>query len=238
MRLLLTRPEPAATETRARLEASGHTVMQAPLLHFAPAEPLPNPEGPFQAVLATSGNAVRAIAASPLSQRLTGLPLLAVGARTADIARAHGFDAVAAAGTGQALARLAKERLKADGPAVLVLEPRDRACDLAGDLKDAGFRVERAIVYAMEKVGALPLQVSEAFGRGGLDGVLLYSRRTAEAFADGWRAVVPDQHRDAARPVLYCLSPAVAAEVRSLGMPVETAPEPTEDALFGLLADR
>lgn len=238
MRLLLTRPEPAASETRARLEAAGHDVVLAPLLVFAPTRPLPEPQGPFQAVLATSANALRAIAGSALAGRLSGSLLLAVGERTAEAAQAAGFDAVPAAGTAEALADLAVHRLDPNGLPVLVLEPRDRSCDLAGRLEAAGFRVERACVYAMEAVDVLPEPVCEALASGRIGGVLLYSARTASAFARAWRACPGDAQPRSGVPVLFCLSARVAAEAKALGAPVETAAEPTEPALFAMLAGR
>ncbi len=84
--MLVTRPQPGADATAARLVALGFEPAIAPLLaveHLAC--DLPPPDG-LGAVLATSGNAVDAI---PGAWR--GLPLFAVGDATAARARAAGF---------------------------------------------------------------------------------------------------------------------------------------------------
>ncbi|OYW42996.1 MAG: hypothetical protein B7Z45_01360, partial [Azorhizobium sp. 12-66-6] len=52
-RILLTRPEPGAARTRARLEALGHSVVGDPMLRFKETG-APLPRGPFSALAFTS----------------------------------------------------------------------------------------------------------------------------------------------------------------------------------------
>ena len=92
MHVLITRPEPDASETRAQLEALGHDVSVEPLLRI---EPLPIDAGAFegaQALIATSRNGLRALAASErAAPRRSSIPIFTVGPGTAELARAQGF---------------------------------------------------------------------------------------------------------------------------------------------------
>ena len=81
MRLLLTRPEPDAERSAAALRQRGHAVVVAPLMRMEPLAA--DLAGSFAAVLITSANAARAIAAHARAGELRALPLFAVGARSA-----------------------------------------------------------------------------------------------------------------------------------------------------------
>jgi uroporphyrinogen-III synthase len=95
MRLLVTRPEPDAARTAEVLRAQGHTVLVAPLMRTETIAA--DFGGPFAAVLLTSANAARALAAHPRKAELLALPAFAVGARSAEAARDTGFTQVTSA---------------------------------------------------------------------------------------------------------------------------------------------
>src|SRR3954447_12622921 len=82
MRLLVTRPEPDATRTAETLRARGHEVLVAPLL--ATLTIAADFAGPYDAVLMTSANAARALAAHPRAGEVTRLPCFTVGSRSAE----------------------------------------------------------------------------------------------------------------------------------------------------------
>jgi uroporphyrinogen-III synthase len=185
------------------------------------------------ALLATSANGIRAFAA--LNDR-RDFPVYAVGDRTAEIARALGFAAVSSAeGDAPALARLVGEsRRPADGT-LLHAAGSARAGDLAGELRAAGFDVRSAVLYDARPVESLAPPVSAALASGGLDGVLLFSARTARHFAAllgraGLTAAV-------ARLAAYCLSQAVADALDGIRFRrVRVAAEPTRAALVAALS--
>ena len=62
MRLVITRPEPDASRTAQALARLGHEPILSPMLDVVLDPAVALPEGPFQAVLATSSNAIRALA--------------------------------------------------------------------------------------------------------------------------------------------------------------------------------
>src|SRR3569623_3441241 len=108
--MLVTRPEPDASETAARLNALDIETVIDPLLiaHTLPTS-LPPAEG-FAALAVTSANALRALAHRGDLSGYRGLPLYAVGDRTAETARRLGFGNVASAGgTANALVALLVE---------------------------------------------------------------------------------------------------------------------------------
>ena len=101
--VLVTRPEPGAAETAARVAALGWEPVLAPALVLRPRDIV---IGRAQALLLTSRAAARA-----LPPPIPGLPVLAVGEATAAEARALGWAAEAAAGTARDLAEMAAQRL-------------------------------------------------------------------------------------------------------------------------------
>jgi uroporphyrinogen-III synthase len=234
MRLLVTRPEPDAQHTAAALRQHGHTVVVAPLLRIEPVDHAEIGPGPFTAILVTSANAGVAIVRHPRFAQLRALPVFAVGEHSAQAMRAAGFAVVTSAdGDVNDLARLAGERLKR-GAALLYLAGADRSGDLAGALSGRGLAVRTIVIYRAIAVVALPPAATEALADG-LDGVLHFSRRSAETYLATVRAAGLD---DAvlARPVHFCLSAKVAEPLQQAGLTdVRIAAAPTETGLMTLI---
>lgn len=173
--VLVTRPEPGASETAGRIRTLGFTPILAPMLHIAFLPVRLDP--PVRAVLVTSGNAL-----SPLPAGLHGLPLLAVGDATAARARAAGFTNVCSAdGDAVALAALAVEVLPS-GTALLLATGAGQGDSLAADLRKRGFPVHRRAVYAARPVRRLPAAARHALADGSLGAAMFLSADTARAF--------------------------------------------------------
>src|SRR5690349_19116846 len=79
VRILVMRAREQGERTAARLVALGHAPLLAPLIEVRPTGQ-PPPAGPFAAALLTSAHAVAPLAET---KALCGLPVFAVGARTA-----------------------------------------------------------------------------------------------------------------------------------------------------------
>jgi uroporphyrinogen-III synthase len=92
--VLVTRPAPDNEATAAALRAQGFDVVLAPMLRFETLSLEDETEADYAGVIATSANALRAIADNPIRARLTALPLFTVGEHTAAAARAIGFQDV------------------------------------------------------------------------------------------------------------------------------------------------
>ena len=226
--ILITRPEPGASATAARLLAAGLHPVVAPFLTIRPHPARLPPPTRVQAVLAASGNAVTLLPAA-----YHGLTLLTVGDATAARASAAGFTAVhSASGDAAALAALAAARLDpADGP-VLVAVGCGQSTVLAIELRRRGFRVQRRVVYTAASVTRFPAEADMAIG-GGLRAALFFSTETAESFVH----LLPRRLDSALSGAdALAIGAAAAAVLRHLPWrSVRVAVRPTQDGVLALL---
>lgn len=233
MRLLVTRPQPDAGETAARLMALGHDVLVEPLLTIAYAPPpagVPEPA----ALIVTSRNGVRALARWPQSRAWRNRPVFVTGPATARAIATLGFTDVRV-GSGNAAAVV--ERIRADLPpasgGIVYPAGRDHSGSLAGDLAAEGYDVRMIEAYHADAAGALHPPAREALRRRAVGGILFYSQRTALAFAG---IVAREKLAPQVAGVIgFALAEQVADPLRSLGLDVHVAALPDEDSLFRLI---
>jgi uroporphyrinogen-III synthase len=235
VRLIVTRPEPDGARTATKLRALGHDVELVPLLRIEPVRDVDLGAGPFAAAVMTSANALSGVASHERIAELRSLPVFAVGRRTAEAARAAGFpDVISANGNQRDLVHLVP-RFVAPGPKpLLYLAGEDRSGDLAGDLAALGLPVRTVVVYRAVAASEFPYAVHNALTLGRFDGVLHFSRRSAESFLRCANA------GEVLRPALsvahYCLSSQVAEPLVAAGAAaVRIAPWPEEAALIELV---
>jgi uroporphyrinogen-III synthase len=231
VRLLLTRPATDAARTAAALRARGHEPVILTLLDIEILSDAELGAGPWTAVLVTSANAVRAIAGHKRHGELRGVAVFAVGERSAQAMRDVGFaNVTAAAGNVTDLARLVVARMKPPAR-LLYLAGEERSGDLAGLLRARNFAVDIALVYRAV-IKEMP-QATAAFAAD-IDGVLHFSRRSAEAYL----AAASDAGRlESAlkKPIHYCLSARVAEPLRLAGAArLQIAARADEAALLDL----
>lgn len=229
--MLVTRAEPEAVESAARLEALGIEAMAVPLLERATLHTsLPDPEG-FAALALTSANALRALDERGVLARYRGLRVFAVGDHTAEAARAHGFaDVVSAGGTMHHLV----EEIAAAGLAGPVFYPtaRHQSGDLAQELAPFGIMVVSARVYEMRALTALPPAILADLEANRITAALFYSARTAETFATLTHGLARPARSGLA---VLCLSEQVAAPlVAAHFVRVGLADHPSEEAMMTL----
>ena len=233
MRLLVTRPEPDAAREAELLAARGHDPVLAPLLEIefiGAALPLAG----AQALVVTSRNTLRALAAHPELGAALKLPLFAVGDATAGAARDLGFTNVTTGpGTGADLAALIARDARPERGPLVHLAGETLAFDLEAALGERGFATGKAVLYRAVPVRALPAQARDLIAAHRLDGVVLISPRTAGTFAE-----LVAKHglvTQAKSLVCYCLSEAVAEAVAPLGCEVRVAARPREEDILALL---
>lgn len=231
MRLLVTRPEADGAPLAALLRAKGHSILLAPLLKVEfLSQQLPSLED-VAALIFTSANGVRAFVAA--SDR-RDLPCYAVGDRTAAALTEAGFrEVLSAAGDVDDLARLICAK-RAPGPEILLhIAGNDVAGDLAGVLGEAGYRVDRAVLYRTVAQD-LDMRAFNALRDGTVDGVLLFSPRTAKAFVGQLEKA--SLTRSLNGVTAWCLSAAVAHALENLPFSRVAVPEtPTQEALLALI---
>jgi uroporphyrinogen-III synthase len=232
MRVVITRPQPAAERTAAALAARGHDVWVVPLMQVEPVDA--DLSGDWGGVIITSANAPAAIADNPACAVLLALPLLAVGQRSADAARAAGFAEVTSAGgdVRDLLRALTTRRLDKVAP-LLYLAGEDRAADLTAELAAHGIAAEMRVVYRAA-TAPFPPELVAALEAGDVQAVLHFSKRSADNYVAGARAA--DIAGQALAVQHYCLSAQVAEPLQAAGAKrVAIAPRPEEAALVALL---
>lgn len=232
MRVVITRPQAAAERTAAALAARGHDVWVVPLMQVEPVKA--DLSGDWGGVVITSANATTAIAGNPERGALLALPLLAVGQRSADAARATGFTEVTSAGgdVRDLLRALTTRHLDQVAP-LLYLAGDDRTTDLAAELAAHGIAAEMRVIYRAVPL-PFPPKLTTALKAGDVEAVLHFSRRSAENYVAGARASGIAEEALAVRH--YCLSAQVAEPLEASGAKwVTIAPRPQEAALIELL---
>lgn len=227
--MLVTRPEPDASETAVRLNALDIATLVEPLLVSETlATTLPDAKG-FAALAVSSANALRALHERGDVPRFQKLPVFTVGDRTAAHARALGFaEVVSANGDLDALvALLAKAGL--DGP-ILYPAARHQAGDLGKALAPHGIMVITASVYQMNPVERLSDAARAAVSDNAVGAALFYSRRTAETFVKLTTGLAA-----ATRIGVLCLSETIAAPlIAAHFVRVGLAEHPSEEAMLRL----
>jgi uroporphyrinogen-III synthase len=232
MRLLITRPQAEAEALAELLRARGHVPLVAPLMEVLVPD---GPELPLlgvQAVLATSANGVRALA-KRTSRR--DVVVFAVGPQTAEAARALGFAGVfSAEGDSAALAEFVADNLDpAKGP-LLHAAGAETAGRLSQALQSRDFSVETIVLYEAVPVPALPQLAEGVLTDGTLDGVLLFSPRSAKIFA----GLVTEAKLVQAceRVAAYCISAATAAALNPVIFSrVTVAGAPNQESMLALI---
>jgi uroporphyrinogen-III synthase len=234
MHILVTRPEPEASELKTRLAEMGHDVSLSPLIQIT----FPDVDLPLdgaQALVATSRRGVAALSRQADLETARGLPLFAVGPATAEAARQLGFAHVTEGpGTADGLAGTIGRSLQADGGAVVHLSGDRHAFDLKGSLEARGFEVRQPLLYKTQGADALEAPVQDDIRSRRLNAVILMSPRTARIFRTLISAAGLE---DTARDLTYfCLSAAVAKELCPAGATVvQVADAPTLQELLALV---
>lgn len=206
--VLLTRPAPQSQRFAQALQARlpGARVLLSPLMQTEALEAT-LPDRAFQALLLTSETGAEA--AARLQSQGQALPQTAfcVGPRTAEAARAAGFQAHSADGDVHALAALV-QRAKVTGP-LLHIRGEDAAGDLAGTLTKGGLETHSAVLYA-QRPHPLTLEALGLFHADQPVLVPLFSPRSATLLA---RALPADPR---APLWIAAISPAAARAAQPL----------------------
>ena len=230
-RVLVTRPQPDAALTTAKLEAAGYQPVCLPVSETV-ATGASLPQGSFDAVAVTSANALRHINPDLLAP-YRHLQLYAVGEKTASVARDAGFDAIYAGdGWGLHLGRhVAAEMVS--GSHVLYLTGKIRRSDFEAQLSAAGINLTVAETYDTRPVAYSDAELSRIVDEGSTEVILLYSAVAARQF------VALDKQAQGAfiqgAKFIFCLSPRIAAELPACSAQICISDTPDEDALLRLL---
>lgn len=224
-KIWITRAQPGADVTAARVRELGHRPFVAPLLVVEPLPPTPIELEGVCALAFTSANGVRAFCDSSADR---SLQVYAVGAATAATARAAGFKRVLSAdGDVSALAdRLAARKNEFKG-AVLHPGAAEPAGDLVGALVEAGIEARQVALYDTVTATLTETQLAELAT---VDVALVHSPKGASALASLLKA-----HPQPALRVLAISKAAMKPLARTPVAERASAPFPLEAAMLNLI---
>ena len=230
-RLLLTRPRQDSLALAEELARHGVEALIEPMMTIRIDDDARLDLSGAQAILLTSANGARALAATSPDGEARQLPVLAVGCTTAQAARNAGFRSVTAAdGDVEALAALAAARLAPNSGRLLHVAGRVSTGDLAARLRADGFEAERVPLYDAVAATALSAPARRELEAHTLAGVALFSPRTARLFAK----LARESGLDSTARTLnaFCLSQAVAEAAATLSWQrIRVAAAPRQESL-------
>ena len=210
-RVLVLRPEPGASATVERARARGLDAIAVPLFEIEALEWEPPEPARFDGLLLTSANAVRR--AGDGLRELRGLPAYAVGEATAEAAREAALDLAATGDAGV-------ERLLGS------IEPQLQLLHLCGEH-------HQAPADASQQITPVPVYRATAIDQpklGSVEGAvaLIHSPRAGRRFAE--------LVRKRSSTAIAAISPAAAEAAGGGWATVESAAQPSDDALLALAA--
>ncbi len=233
MRLLLTRPRQESEALAQTLTRCGHETLIEPLLSIEPLKNVKIESGMPQAVIVTSVNGARAFSAHVEAPRFAQVPIYAVGSATADAL--DQFQVVHAGHEGVAAlsARICRELTPDAGP-LLYVHGVHVAGNLTAELEGSGYAVKQITIYeAVGKKTFSPAAI-EAFSNTLIDGVVLFSPRTAAVFSK--LAATSGLTEKLIHVTFYCLSQNVSDSIqlhhRSAQRRVVIAAAPSQESLI------
>jgi len=176
--VLITRPEPGASETALRLSAMGYEPVLAPMMVIERSVGQPALPGELAATVLTSRNAVAFCPPACLDR-----PAFAVGSATAARARAHGFlNVTDADADASVLPGLIARSLGPNGQALFLPTAQGQGTELAKALRALGFRVLRRVAYRAAPARALPEPALTHLRQAGIGAAMFFSTETARTF--------------------------------------------------------
>lgn len=227
--VIVTRAEPGATETAARLAAAGYEPIVSPVQVLEAVSPWPAiPFATAGGIIFTSPNAARIVAGREMAR---ALPVWVVGAASAQAARAAGWSDVRAGdGDGAALAAMILASGSPGAGPLLHLANAAAGTRLTDRLEAGGVAAATHIVYGPREAGALSRAARGAIAAGRACAVLLHSTLGARAFARLSAGL------DVSRLVAVAMSADVLDGLSDLPLGARiAAPAPNEAAMLAAL---
>ncbi|GHC73954.1 uroporphyrinogen III methyltransferase [Limoniibacter endophyticus] len=223
--MIVTRPEPAASRTVARLKAEGFYASAVPLTEIRTL-PVKAVSGTFDAVIVTSANAVSS-ADSKMLEALRALPAFAVGQATGEALRQAGFASFVVYGPdATALAQKVSSVIPA-GARVAYLCGCERRNIVEVELAPYELLVLETY-HAPARMGAAE-ELRSAVIEHNVTRILSYSQRASAILADVFGRSPTSEISFA------CISERAAQPLRNRGLFVRVAQTADEEGLFELL---
>jgi len=227
--IIITRVQPGAKQTAARLEALGWNAIVSPALTLQsdPSVEIPDVED-VSGIIFTSANGARFYGEREDDR---SLPAWCVGPSTAAAARKEGFEEVhESTGNAVRLAALIASTIAPPEKPLLHVANAAAKGDLQRELKMRRYRVKHAPLYRAARAPDLDDRVKTIMNEGQKAIVLVHSAKGAEAFVELARDL------PIASLIAVAISRPAAAPLAELGISdVHISAAPNEDALMTTL---
>ncbi|MES2905908.1 MAG: uroporphyrinogen-III synthase [Pseudomonadota bacterium] len=234
-KILITRPQPDADALAALLREKNFEPVVDPLFTCVFSTTPPQAKN-YQAVLATSRNALRALASLGIAATYLTLPLFAVGAETEKEALKCGFTQThAAEHSASSLASLVMQYCQPDAGPLLYLTGTPHKAELETALREAGYQIEAWEGYDMQPAAAFQNETMRALLGEEIETVLLFSERASGHFLKLTRHLPAQTLRNIN---FFCLSEQVAAPLLQKGLNAHIADKAVLHALLDGLDDK
>lgn len=240
--LLLTRPQLDSLALAKKLIQLDYDCHIDPVLviDFINAPNLSDFLADAQVVIATSANAVRALAQQSARR---DLPIYSVGPATSACATAHGFKiGLTAKGTVRDLAGRIQTKLSPKAGAIFYPVGVHHDKLLSQQLHQAGFRLHQTALYMARAKTQFSSQTIQLLQAGALHSILLFSPRSAKIFAKLFANYLENMPQSSAKDgmTIGVLSPAIAKAFIAhhpilAEYPLIMAQKPDQDALIAAL---
>ncbi len=182
--IVVTRPEPDASDYADELKAQGYSVLVEPMLKIVSCDFEVPDMSDYHGVLLTSANAIRAFMDRVENFDLDfNIPVYCVGKHTAAAAQYAGFlNVISVDGIGADLLVYVLGLEDVQGKRFLHLCGDHVAFPLVERLKDKGVHSDALAVYRSKAVQEFSSEFIDALRNGDIEAVTFFSKRTAQVF--------------------------------------------------------
>lgn len=212
MKVLLTRPKQESERIAGELKKLNINSIISPVLYILLNSIEKQEYQHHQAILLSSKHSVAGLSSLKIKK---SFPIYCVGDATARAVSDKGFTNVySASGDINDLTSLVRKSLLSTNGTILYLSGLRNKGEIIDDLGSLGFKIENRVVYEAKAVQSLNELAIKALTKNEIQGVFLYSPRSAKIFVKiveklGFQKIVMNLE-------VYCLSSAVADMVKEL----------------------
>tara|TARA_Y100000590_G_C15699429_1_gene1006285 strand:+ start:946 stop:1671 length:726 start_codon:yes stop_codon:yes gene_type:complete len=232
VKILITRPEPDASDLTIKLISKGYKVLKSPIVDIIEYKNNLTDLDNISAVITSSKNGIRSLARANKNRNIC---LYVVGQASKEEAERIGYTNIRV-GPGDAigLCDLICDKLSPSHDDLIYISGRHQSFDISGYLISKKFNIKKVVLYEVKAKKDFPKKIIEAIKNNEIDALLFYSPRVAEIFVEFI------QEKNLANQVknfdVFCISAKVAKKIENVGWRrVLIANYPDQKSIFSLL---
>ena len=232
MKILITRPEPDASDLALKLVSRGYQVLTAPIVDIVQyKDTLINLER-ISAVITSSKNGIRALA-NASNDRSTCLYVVGKGSK--EEAERIGYKNInVGPGDAKGLCDLVCKQLSPSDDDLLCASGMHQSFDMHKYLISKNFSITKVVLYEVKAKKNFPIKIIRAMKNKEIDALLFYSPRVAELFVKFLKE--KNLVKQACNFDVICISKKVAKKIENIGWQrVLIAESPDQSSIFSLL---